>query len=1188
MQIKDIFQKDIFRPINGVVKADQLDESVIWQELEEYVITKELDKHLRKFLSVYLAGIDTPSDPTITSRMGVWVSGFFGSGKSHFIKILSYLLANKKTIHPETGEKKDAISFFSDKVKDSMMLADLKRVTKLDTDVILFNIDSRADATDGRASLLSVFWRVFNEHLGYCSQSLPLAELERYLDKKGKYDAFKGKFEQIYGSSWENERDAYSLLRDEITEALSSVLGKSKEAAREWFEKSEQDLIVSVENFAHRVKEYLDSKSDTHRVVFLVDEIGQFIGNDTHLMLNLQTLVEDLGRLCNGRAWVLVTSQEDIDAVLGDIKSAKANDFSKIQGRFYSRLSLSSANTDEVIQIRLLEKNQTAVPELTQLFDQKGDILKNQLSFSYDSSTLKNFSTAQDFINNYPFTPYHFQLVQKIFESIRKAGATGLHLSRGERSMLDAFQSAVRENIAIKSIGALVPLYEFYPCIESFLDTSVKRSIEQAQENTGLEPPFDIQILETLFLIRYVDIIKPNLENLVTLCIAEVDADRIKLKQKIEKSLQRLEKQVLINRNGDLYFFLTNEEREVSREIKSVEISANAETELLGDIIFDDILKGKTKHKFIEYNRDYPINRICDARYLGNPLDKELGIEIISPLHDEYELFVPAKCTLHSANHDSHLVIKMDADKSMTDELRLYLQVNKYIQKKSDAAASTSLKQILRDRADENRERKTRLVDKIENLLINAEYYGLGKKLDIEAATTTKATNEGLDYLVKNIFSKFSYLTSVATEPVNEIKHILKSDDVAQHQLTLDLSDQEPPDIQEVMAYISDKTALNHQILLNELVAHFSKRPYGWGEFQTVILVTKLFIGQRVSLIVDQAKLKPDDAYGSLSKTQQWKNVKIVKTALPPKPEIERAKKLAKDLFGKTPPDNPGKLGESIKEGLADWQHRFEKFKALADTGSYPGKTQIDTCLGIIQNLIKIHDASELIKALNKNKDDLLDTDEDLDLLTDFYNNQRPTWDKLKEALTRFGPNQSQLDKNPEAARAMNRMLEIVNAPNPYSMIKEIEGLIAQVETVNTELVQSGRTSACEEIDLKISQLKDELAKHKADDNFSNTTLLPIQNIKKKIETEYSIPQIITLKVSESQEAYEDALIRIEEEFKPKGKGPSPAKEIRTVKPTSLNPKIYIDTEQEADEFIDRLRKSIKDALKENCRVKIL
>ena len=139
--------------------------------------------------------------------------------------------------------------------------------------------------------------------------------------------------------------------------------------------------------------------------------------------------------------------------------------------------------------------------------------------------TFRPFRDGVDFVKNYPFAPYQFQLIQKIFESIRKAGATGLHLARGERSMLDAFQSAAK-TASQKEVGILIPLYDFYPSIESFLDTIVKKTIDQAASNPSLQP-FDIKLLQVLFLIRYVDEMKGNVDNLVTLCLELMDGDRL-------------------------------------------------------------------------------------------------------------------------------------------------------------------------------------------------------------------------------------------------------------------------------------------------------------------------------------------------------------------------------------------------------------------------------------------------------------------------------------------------------------------------------------------------------------------------------------------------------------------------------------------------------------------------------------
>jgi uncharacterized protein YfiM (DUF2279 family) len=289
--------------------------------------------------------------------MGVWISGFFGSGKSHFIKILSYILANKPAHNPENDEKRQSIEFFKPRLaSDPMLLADVTRSAQAGADVVLFNIDSKADPRDGHERLMKVFWKVFYELQGFCGEAPHIAELERYLQSKGKLADFHKAFAERAGSEWLQERDAWALNSDEIIDALASAAGMSVDAAREWFDKAEKNINLSPESFARRVKEYLDSRGDNSRVVFLADEVGQFIGGDTQLMLNLQTITEDLGRICQGRAWVVVTSQEDIDAIIGDIRAAKANDFSKIQGRFTTRLSLSSANTDEVIQIRLLEK----------------------------------------------------------------------------------------------------------------------------------------------------------------------------------------------------------------------------------------------------------------------------------------------------------------------------------------------------------------------------------------------------------------------------------------------------------------------------------------------------------------------------------------------------------------------------------------------------------------------------------------------------------------------------------------------------------------------------------------------------------------------------------------------------------------------------------------------------------------
>ena len=1187
MQIGNLFCKDLFRPINGVVKADQRDEAIVWQELDEYVVTKELDQHFRRFFETYLNAIINKHDPNLNSRIGVWVSGFFGSGKSHFIKILSYLLNNREAHEPISQQVKGAVEFFDSKIKDPLLLADIKKGTSSDTDIVLFNIDSRADSKEGRGTLLSVFWNVFNELQGFSNVFPHVAELERHLTDQGKYDSFCCIYKEISGENWIGQRDDYRFYRDHVVAAFAKCLGQSEKAAEEWFDKAEGDQGITIQNFAKRVKEYLDRKGKDHRIVFLVDEVGQFIGSDGHLMLNLQTITEDLGRVCQGRAWVVVTSQEDIDAILGDLKSAKANDFSKIQGRFNTRLSLSSSNTDEVIQARLLEKKPDVAELLSNLFESKGDILKSQLSFSHDSATLKTFKDKQDFIRNYPFVPYHFQLVQKIFESIRKAGATGLHLSRGERSMLDAFQSAA-QNISDKEIGALVPLHQLYPAIKSFLDTAVKRTIDQANENDGLKKPFDIQLLQTLFLIRYVDIIKPNVDNLVTLFIDEVDADRLTLKRNIEEALQRLEKQTLINRHGDLYFFLTNEERNVTREIKNVEISSSEEVKLLAEIIYVEILKDQKQHRYKPNRRDYPFNRLLDGHPYGAKLDQEIAIEVVTPLSDEYSSFDALRCITYSSEHYGRAVVKLKDSKELGREVRIWLQADKYIKQKGTSANTHSFEKILEDRQRENRDRRNRIITLMEKMVLDADFYAMGQTLGFKASTPRIAAEEALDYIVQNLYNKFSYLKTLTDDPSKEIRAVLLSNDVSQLELEKGLTEVNTDAIREVREFVNLLVLKNHPVLLSELVEHFGRKSYGWPEFEIVLLVARLFMAGEINLLADGSNLEPKDAVESMLKVGKWKTVKIMKRKVPSKEQIEKARKLCQDLFGKIGPETLDDLERAIRGELGRWQKELSKYQQLALTGNYPGGKEITRGLAVIQKVLGIRDTFEFISRFNENRDDLLDTCDDIHELLDFYTNQRPTWEKLLKSLAEFGKNQAALYKDTDAGPALKQLHAIAEAPAPYAMLKDVDGLVAKISTINEKLVEERRKKALLELDTKIATVSKELDAMGADADFRNHVLLPLQKVKLHVAEETSIPDI-SYQLEELEQAVEDALDQIErKKSSPDPNKPiKPSKTTKVIKPSAIAANSYLESPEYVNAFVEALSKTLLAELTGDVRIKL-
>ncbi|MFP4088046.1 MAG: BREX system P-loop protein BrxC [Desulfobacteraceae bacterium] len=1194
MQIKTLFRKDIFRSINGVVKAHQLDERSVWQELDEFILTRELDRHLRQFLSAYLNVMDTPHDPAVTGKMGVWISGFFGSGKSHFLKVLAYLLANRPQSYE--GQTRRPVEFFEDKVEDAMLLGDIKRAVATDTDCILFNIDSKADSKAGRDAVLAVFLKVLNETQGYDGDHPHIAHLERYLDKQGKLEAFHEAYRNITGTEWIEERDAYEFNRDQVVEAFVRTLGQSRESAERWIDNAENNFSLTVENFAGWVKDYLDTQGPDHRLVFLVDEIGQFIGTDGHLMLNLQTVAEDLGTLCQGRAWVIVTAQEEIDKVIGELRTGTRNDFSKIQGRFQTRLSLSSANADEVILKRLLEKDEGVLETLKGIFEYKGDILRNQLSFRDCGMTLKSYDDAQHFAQNYPFIPYQFRLLQKIFEAIRRAGATGLHLAKGERSLLDAFQSAA-QHVALKEVGVLVPLYGFYPSIESFLDTTVKRTIEQAGDNPGLEL-FDVQLLQVLFLIRYVEEMKGNVDNLVTLCMEEIDADRVMLRQNIEESLERLEKQTLISRSGDTYFFLTNEERDVSREIKSVDLSSPEEAALLGELVFDDVLRGQRKHRYAENKMDFSFARICDMHPVGGRVEGGLMVSVMSPLADEYAMYNDHKCVLESSNEGGQVIIRLPDVGMLDRELRIYAQTDKYLRNKSDTGLPESTKRILRDQAEDNRERRERLTQLLADHLTRADYFVAGSQLSLQASTPVGCLDEALTYLIANTFSKMGYLKHLHPDPLKEIQAVLRSNDVSQQTLALTLEESNPEAIQDLRNYLDLCDMKHHAVVLYDMVdKRYRARPYGWPDMEIILLVARLLAVGEISLRMENQTLPMDRVYEHIKKTANWRKITLHKRKTSDPKALQNARQLGKEVFAEMGPDNEDALCAYLKGKLKDWETMLNAFKPLADTGEYPGKEEIKDALSVIKPLLATEESYQFIDRFNESRNDLLDLSDEFHNLDQFYHNQRPTWDKLRSAHQKFQLNRLELDQDEEAGPALTRMDEILSAQAPYGMLYEAENLIRTVKQVNDALIETVRQRVIARISGLLNELKTELDSISADGTLRTQCLKPLERLLEQANSQESIAHLNQAE-HEAVKALDRAVEKIESFVKPPekekiGEGepvekPKVAvKPRRVIKPAELVTTAYLENEKDIEQFINQLRERLAEAVKARERVQI-
>ncbi len=722
MEIKELFKRPIDRNIQGVIKVDQDDEANVKQELDEYVVTSELRDHFEAFFNAFDNSVQTPTDD-----MGVWISGFFGSGKSHFLKIISYILANKVV------DGKNAVDYFDDKIDDQMILNEMHAAASAKNDVILFNIDAKAKDTVGsdKQSILKVFMRVFNEMQGFTDADFWIADLERQLTEAGKLDAFKEQITAIDANhkSWEDLRDAYYLNKGTIKAAMINS-GFSDEAnAQGFIDTLSTEYQISIDDFAELVKQYIDKTG--HRVVFLADEVGQFIGDSVQRMLNLQTIVEQLGTMTRGKAWVVVTSQQAIDKVT-DIASGQ--DFSKIQGRFKTRLSMSSANVDEVIRKRLLEKTDVAEKMLEDQYSANAAAINNSFDFDDDVKRPK-YESPKDFAQNYPFVPYQFNLLQLVLTAIRENGSDGKHLSEGERSMLSLFQESA-EAMMSESTETLAPFSRFFDGLDQFLDHTHHIVLVRAHDNPAVNPnkeknPFALQLLKVLFMVKYVSNFTASLNNLITLMISSVDADRIALKKQVQDALDVLVTQGYVEKTVKGYDFLTDAEQDITREISKQEVTDNEVAKEIGDYLFNAKPGVATTLTYPKLNGRYvfAFNRKTDNIF-GAQRNK-LSVHIITPVNDDFlEDNDYLRVSAGSWNHD--VLIALPRSSNFVGEIRNALRIQKFVVN-SSVSTDPRYQAMVSTRQAQQNEEFAHAHEQLIAALDSAEIYENGQSVSSEA-----------------------------------------------------------------------------------------------------------------------------------------------------------------------------------------------------------------------------------------------------------------------------------------------------------------------------------------------------------------------------------------------------------------------------------------------------------------------
>ena len=1172
MIIRDMFADDINRKINGVIKVDQAADDVIEQELNEYVITKELKKHFITFFNYYSDALDEP-----TADTGVWISGFFGSGKSHFLKMLSYLLENKEVKGVHSVER------FRKKFEDdpaTYMLID--RSTKVQTETILFNIDIEGSINKDKTAVLRVFAKTFYNHLGFFGENLKVAKLEQYIDQQGKTTEFRRVFEEKKGMPWVDSRKAFAFNGKYIIPTLVEVLDMSEEDAKAWFN-DKTAMEFSIAQLVEDIKDYLNTKPDNFRLLFMVDEVGQYVGTDTDMLLNLQSLVEKIGSECSGKVWVVCTGQEAIDEII----KVRADEFSRIQARFKTRLSLSSSSVDEVIQKRILKKNNEAESKLEAVYEKNDSVLRNLFSFTDSILDIKGYSGSREFAVNFPFVPYQFIIMQKVFAEIRKHGNSGKHLSGGERSMLSGFQEATQK-IQDKDEYALVPFFRFYDTVHTFLDSSIRRVIERCQKaadnGDGIEAQ-DVDVLKLLYLIRYIDDIPANLDNIVILMADDIRMDKITMRETVRECLNRLMSQNYIGRTGEVYNFLTDEEQDIQREIKNTPVDTASIVDRIGQMIFGDIFTTK-KYRYGKY--DFSFDQMVDGITVGN-ITGGMRLRFLTVATDNTE---KSELRLMTDSKGKEAIVVL-SDTPYYESLESAMKIRKYVKQRNVNQLPKSVQDIIRDQQEEATKYEQTAMEDLVKAIESAQFYVDGEHIELKGGNAKGKIEQALEYLVSHVYSDLSLIEKNVDTDADVIEILTGAENI--------MPGMEPNRgaAAKIEEYLEMQAMKNLPTSMADIQSRYSAIPYGWKEIDIAAVVARLIYDQKVTIKYAGSTIQPDNPKlpDMLRKKSEIGKTSISKRQMITATKMRAVKELLREYFDVMDvPDDEDGLVAFVVQKFTELKDHYVELKGRYEGHKYPDQSLVAASIEQMDRVLSQRkDNIALIDAILKEEDNLFDNKEKMQRVEGFFKNQVQVFDAAVKMEDDLRNDLHYLSKETESNDALNqiRLITVVeNEPkNIYRRIPELNGLMEKVREGHGRLLDSKRAELLEIVRqcmAEVHTLSDgnvdcaELVR-KADTYFDQQ--------KKKISEFQSlalldglVPQIWSYKddICDRIETAKQPPKPVEKKQPDTPAKPAPKKVIKNVYRQMAFPAKTLESQEDIDAYVERMR-SYLTAMMKDC-----
>lgn len=1041
MDMKGLYAKDIFRSIDGVIKAD--DVSKVASEVDEYVMTSEIRSGLSRIVDVWNQ-VDAPSN-------GVWIAGFFGSGKSHLLKMLSYLLGEQAGNQPVTRE--DVERAFEQKVAgDETLIADLKRSLHTPTRAVLFNIDAKDDkSTRERGSaMIEVFYKVYFEARGLYSKDLGVGALERDLEDRGELARFREAYQEEAGHTWEVGR-----VNTVFSEALvSKALARLGHQVDQPFRSYREQLNLSAEAFAQDVASWLDRQGPHQRIAFFVDEVGQFIGDDSQLMLNLQTITEQLATHCPGRAWVFVTSQEELSGITAQMNERRSTDFSKIQGRFAIKVSLSTEEVTDVIARRLLTKSEQGASELDTLWQRLGAGFPSMFRFPEGTKKYDNYLTRDSFVAKYPFVDYQFEMFTQAMRGLSDNDLfTGRHSSVGARSLLGVCQQIAQE-LTDDELGTVASFDRFYDGIAAMLKSDVKDNIGRAAQDSRTCDSFTMSVLKVLLLVRYVDSFHAYPRNIAVLLRRSLDQDATDLETRVERALHILSDQVYVQRQADgTYAYMTNEEKEVRREIRQITVESREIADLLRTDIRKHVGTSATSFVYPGTNRRMGVSLFVDGR---REQAEPLVISVSTPQSSLDEAGIRNESAYR---HDS-LSLGLDISSEILEDVRVFCQTEEYV-KRQAGAASGLRKRIILAHKEDNEQRRRVIGEAVKDALMRASLFVAGEEVKTGTAKTSADVIElGLTRLAQKVYPRIEDAKPLAGLKDGQIASFLRD----QEDATLDVDP--GVDIAQRLAgecaqWVAQERVFNGQnVFVKNAIEYYGQPPFGWDKNAVLAIVATALRLELLEALENDRPLARTELEGALRDVNRQGRVLLQK-----KKHLDRAALADFQRFvgqfapGESPQDGPSRV-RAVEVKAAEWASLLKGYKS----DRYNFDDYVAEALDLLMPLTTTQHTEEemLAPQIRGGFDDLIEIVDDF--LMPYREFVEGHEQELRDALAE-ADSLSFFELTGDGKQAIDELRKLAGDSRLYVRTQEIAPLVRRIDAARRALVQAQRDKVLRCID---------------------------------------------------------------------------------------------------------------------------